>query len=125
MKRLHIQFSKTNILFTLSEQVASPQIVGYKLIPATEKILTQVSAGSSGLRNSRKKQPLAASTLVNNFLENNPNVGALEICTRGFNKNRDRVLTALAASKSIQILRVIDKTPLAHNGCRRPAKRRL
>ena len=65
------------------------------------------------------------SKLLANLLVKCPDLGAVEIHTRGFNKNREQFLQGLFNTKSLKILRVVDKTGIPHNGCRRPAKRRI
>ncbi len=94
----------------------------------TEKgdVLLQSSAGRLGFKGSRKGTPFAATQVANNLAKDMTTIGAknIEINLQGAGSGRDSVVRSFqAAGLNITMLR--DVTPLPHNGCRPPKKRRV
>jgi len=89
-------------------------------------VLLRGSSGSLGFKGSRKGTPFAASQIGSNLAKEMGNLGVknVEVNLQGPGSGRDSVVRALQASGlNITVLR--DVTPLPHNGCRSPKKRRV
>jgi len=84
------------------------------------------SAGTVGFKGSRKSTPFAAQRAAEIAAEKASKFGVreLEVRVKGPGSGRESAITALqAANMSIKIIE--DVTPLPHNGCRPPKKRRV
>jgi len=89
-------------------------------------VLLRGSAGQLGFKGSRKGTPFAASQIGANLAKemNSMGVKNVEVNLQGPGSGRDSVVRALqSAGLNITVLR--DVTPLPHNGCRAPKKRRV
>jgi len=89
-------------------------------------VLLRGSSGRLGFKGSRKGTPFAASQVGTNLAKEMSGMGVknVEVNLQGPGSGRDSVVRALQASGlNITILR--DVTPLPHNGCRAPKKRRV
>ena len=84
------------------------------------------SAGAAGFRGSRKSTPFAAQVAAGKAGQAALEYGVenLEVNVRGPGPGRESAIRALHAA-GFKITRVIDTTPLPHNGCRPPKKRRI
>ncbi|MCY4260447.1 MAG: 30S ribosomal protein S11 [Rhodobacteraceae bacterium] len=84
------------------------------------------SAGTVGYRGSRKSTPyaaqLAAEDVARKAMEHG--VKTLEVQVQGPGSGRESALRALAAV-GFTITSIKDVTPIAHNGCRPPKRRRV
>ena len=88
-------------------------------------VLFRGSSGRIGFKGSRKGTPFAASQIGSGLAKDMNSIGVknVEINLQGPGSGRDSVVRALQASGlNISVLR--DVTPLPHNGCRPPKKRR-
>jgi small subunit ribosomal protein S11 len=84
------------------------------------------SAGRLGFKGSRKSTPFAASQIASTLAKEMQIVGVknLEVNMQGPGSGRDSVVRAFqSAGMTVSVLR--DVTPLPHNGCRAPKKRRV
>ncbi len=88
--------------------------------------VTQASAGSAGFRGSRKSTPYAARLAGQNAARNAMDNGMqeVEVFVKGPGPGREAAIRALGAS-GLQISAIHDVTPVAHNGCRPPKRRRV
>ena len=89
-------------------------------------VLFASSAGRLGFKGSRKSTPFAASQIASTLAKEMQMVGVkeLEVNMQGPGSGRDSVVRAFqSAGMSVRTLR--DVTPLPHNGCRAPKKRRV
>ncbi len=89
-------------------------------------VLMSGSAGRLGFKGSRKGTPFAASQIGTNLAREMSSLGVknVEVNLQGPGSGRDSVVRSLQASGlNISVLR--DVTPLPHNGCRPPKKRRV
>lgn len=89
-------------------------------------VLFSSSAGRLGFKGSRKSTPFAASQIATTLAKEMQIVGVkeLEVNMQGPGSGRDSVVRAFqSAGMSVKTLR--DVTPLPHNGCRAPKKRRV
>src|SRR5687767_16648 len=89
-------------------------------------ILCWASAGTVGFKGSRKSTPFAAQRAAETAAERASKFGLkeVEVRVKGPGSGRESAITALqAAGLSVKIIE--DVTPLPHNGCRPPKKRRV
>ena len=89
-------------------------------------VLLRSSSGKLGFKGSRKSTPFAASQIASNLAKELQIIGIrnLEVNMQGPGSGRDSVVRAFqSAGVNISVLR--DVTPLPHNGCRAPKKRRV
>ncbi len=89
-------------------------------------VILNGSAGKSGFKGSRKGTPFAASQITSVLAKDMTLMGikTVEVNLQGAGSGRDSVVRSLqGAGLNITVLR--DVTPLPHNGCRPPKKRRV
>jgi small subunit ribosomal protein S11 len=89
-------------------------------------VLLRGSSGKLGFKGARKGTPFAATQIGNTLAKEMTLLGIrnVEINLQGPGSGRDSVVRALQSSgMNVSILR--DVTPLPHNGCRAPKKRRV
>ncbi len=89
-------------------------------------VLLRGSSGQLGFKGARKGTPFAATQIANNLAKQMMDMGVrlVEVNLKGPGSGRDSVVRALQSSGlTITLLR--DVTPLPHNGCRAPKKRRV
>ncbi|MCZ7671584.1 MAG: 30S ribosomal protein S11 [Chloroflexi bacterium] len=84
------------------------------------------SAGSAGFKGSRKSTPFAARLASQNAAKVAQEYGMqeMEIIVKGPGPGRENAIRALQAS-GIKVTAIRDITPVPHNGCRPPKKRRV
>ena len=84
------------------------------------------SAGTSGFKGSRKSTPFAGQCAAQQAAEKAQKHGMKDVDVRvkGPGSGRESAITALEAA-GLKIKSIEDVTPLPHNGCRPPKKRRV
>lgn len=84
------------------------------------------SAGKVGFKGTRKSTPFAAQVAAEDVAQRAREAGvtSLEVCLNGVGMGREMALRALAAS-GLKITKIRDVTPVPHNGCRPPKRRRV
>src|SRR5215510_16486929 len=84
------------------------------------------SAGTVGFKGARKSTPFAATRAAENcaFKAKKFGLQEVEVRVRGPGSGRESAITALQNS-GLKITAIEDNTPLPHNGCRPPKKRRV
>ena len=89
-------------------------------------VLWWATAGTSGFKGSRKSPPFAAQRAAETCAERAAKMGVreMEIRVKGPGSGRESAITGLQAA-GISIKVIEDVTPLPHNGCRPPKKRRV
>ncbi len=89
-------------------------------------VLAWASAGTAGFKGTRKSTPFAAQRAADAVAAAAKRYGVheLEVRVKGPGSGRESAVTALQAS-GLKILSIEDITPLPHNGCRPPKKRRV
>ena len=108
----HIQSSFNNTIVTLTD--------------ARGNALSWASAGGLGFRGSRKSTPyaaqMAAETATKAALPHG--LKTVEVFVQGPGSGREAAIRALSAS-GLQVVSIEDVTPVPHNGCRPPKRRRV
>ena len=109
---VHIQASFNNTIVTIADQEGNT--------------ISWSSAGSLGFRGSRKGTPFAAQqaamTAANKAGESG--MRTVEVRVSGPGSGRESAIRALAAA-GIEVRNIKDVTPIPHNGCRPPKRRRV
>ncbi len=88
--------------------------------------LAWATAGGSGFRGSRKSTPFAAQVAAEKAGEKVKEFGMknLEVEVKGPGPGRESAVRALN-NAGFQITNITDVTPIPHNGCRPPKRRRV
>jgi len=90
-------------------------------------VITWSSAGALGFKGSKKSTPFAATEAVADAMAKAMDNGVKEvgIKVQGPGSGRDTAVKAIGATEGIRVTSLKDITPLPHNGCRPPKKRRV
>lgn len=88
--------------------------------------LAWATAGGSGFRGSRKSTPFAAQVAAERVAEMVKEMGMknMDVCVKGPGPGRESAIRALN-SNGFNITSITDVTPIPHNGCRPPKRRRV
>lgn len=108
----HIHASFNNTIITISDRHGNA--------------LCWATAGGAGFRGSRKSTPFAAQVAAENCGRAAQEFGMkqLDVKIKGPGPGRDSAVRALNAL-GFDIQNIVDVTPIPHNGCRPPKKRRV
>ncbi|WMY97298.1 MAG: 30S ribosomal protein S11 [Arsenophonus sp.] len=108
----HIHASFNNTIITITDRQGNT--------------LSWATSGGSGFRGSRKSTPFAAQIAAERCAEKIKKYGIknLEVMVKGPGPGRESSIRALNAA-GFKITNIIDVTPIPHNGCRPPKKRRV
>jgi len=89
-------------------------------------VLSWASAGTVGFKGSRKSTPYAAGLAAENAARKAMEHGLrqVEVQVKGPGSGREAAIRALQAS-GLQVTSIRDVTPMPHNGCRAPKRRRV
>ena len=89
-------------------------------------VLAWSSSGSVGFKGSRKSTPFAASQAADDVAKKamEQGVRTLDVYVKGPGSGREAAIRSLLAV-GLAINAIIDVTPIPHNGCRPPRKRRV
>jgi len=90
------------------------------------EVLCWGSAGAAGFKGARKSTPFAAQRAADQVASTAKKYGVseLEVKVKGPGSGRESAISALQAS-GLRIQSIEDITPLPHNGCRPPKRRRV
>ena len=90
-------------------------------------VLAWSSAGALGFKGSKKSTPFAAAEAVADAMNKAKEHGIKEvgIKVQGPGSGRDTAVKSVGATEGIRVTFLKDITPLPHNGCRPPKKRRV
>jgi small subunit ribosomal protein S11 len=93
---------------------------------AAGDVICWATAGTVGFKGSRKSTPFAAQRAAETVAEKASKVGVreVEVQVQGPGAGRESAITGLQAS-GLAIKSIEDVTPLPHNGCRPPKRRRV
>ncbi|MCA1961846.1 MAG: 30S ribosomal protein S11, partial [Desulfomonile sp.] len=108
----HIQSTFNNTIVTITDSDGNA--------------LSWSSAGTQGFKGSRKSTPFAAQLAAEDAARKAQEQGvrSVEVLVKGPGAGRETALRALQAA-GFRITRIKDVTPIPHNGCRPPKRRRV
>jgi len=108
----HIHASFNNTIVTITD--------------TTGNVITWSSAGNKGFKGSRKSTPfasqLAAETAAKKAMEHG--MRHVEVYVKGPGTGRESAIRSIQAA-GLEIVAIEDVTPIPHNGCRPPKRRRV
>ena len=89
-------------------------------------VISWASAGTAGFKGSRKSTPYAAQVAGDNAARRAIDHGLrqVEVLVRGPGSGREAAIRSLQGA-GIQVTSIRDVTPIPHNGCRPPKRRRV
>lgn len=96
------------------------------LTNATGQVISWSSAGKMGFRGSKKNTPYAAQVAAEDCAKEAFENGLrrVKVFVKGPGGGRESAIRSIHNS-GIEVLEIVDVTPLPHNGCRPPKKRRV
>ena len=108
----HVHSSFNNIIVTLTNM--------------NGEVISWSSAGKKGFRGSKKNTPYAAQVASEECAKTAYDLGLrkVKVFVKGPGNGRESAIRALATT-GIQVTEIVDVTPLPHNGCRPPKRRRV
>ncbi len=108
----HVTSTFNNTTITLTSQTGS--------------VISWASAGKVGFKGSRKNTPFAAQQAAETAAREAMDLGLRSVAVevKGPGSGREAAIRSLQAA-GLQILSIKDVTPIPHNGCRPPKKRRV
>ena len=108
----HIKASFNNTIITITDQ--SGAVVAWS------------SGGSVGFKGSRKSTPYAAALAADGAAKRAMEHGMrqIEVFVKGPGSGREQAIRSLQAA-GLEVSAITDVTPLPHNGCRAPKRRRV
>ena len=88
--------------------------------------LSWASSGGLGFRGSRKSTPFAAQTAAETAAKAAMEYGlkTIEVYVKGPGQGREAAIRALQTA-GLEVVMIKDVTPIPHNGCRPPKRRRV
>ncbi len=108
----HVHSSFNNIIVTLTNM--------------NGEVISWSSAGKKGFRGSKKNTPYAAQVASEECSKTAYDLGLrkVKVFVKGPGNGRESAIRAMS-SMGIQVTEIVDVTPLPHNGCRPPKRRRV
>ena len=108
----HIQATFNNIIISLTNNQG--------------QVISWSSAGKMGFRGSKKNTPYAAQTAAEDCAKVAQEAGLrkVKVYVKGPGNGRESAIRTLH-NNGIEVTEIIDVTPLPHNGCRPPKRRRV
>lgn len=93
---------------------------------ANGDVIAWATTGSSGFKGARKGTPYAAQITTENAARRAQEIGVknVDVRVRGVGSGRDSAVRALNAL-GFCVTSILDVTPIPHNGCRPPKRRRV
>ena len=110
--RAYIKATFNNVLVTLTDVYGNT--------------ISWSSAGKNGFKGSRKNTPFAAQVSAESAAKEAYDLGLrkVEVFVKGPGSGREAAIRALQTS-GLEIMAIRDVTPIPHNGCRPPKRRRV
>ena len=110
--KAYIQATFNNTIVTLTDPVGN--------------VISWSSAGANGFKGSRKSTPYAAQVTSENAARQAMEHGfrQVDVFVKGPGSGREMAIRALQ-SAGFQVISITDTTPIPHNGCRPPKRRRV
>lgn len=108
----HVSVSYNNIIIAISDLKGN--------------IIAWASAGGMGFKGARKSTPYAANMVAKNCVEKAKkyNLTNIKITVKGIGPGRESAIRGLAGT-GLNIVSIVDETPVAHNGARKRKPRRV
>ena len=108
----YIQASFNNIIISLTNKQG--------------QVISWASAGKAGFKGSKKNTPYAAQVAASDAarVAHDAGMRVVQVYVKGPGSGREAAIRAIDNS-GIKVTRIKDVTPLPHNGCRPPKKRRV
>jgi small subunit ribosomal protein S11 len=108
----HVQASFNNTIVTITDMDGA--------------VITWASAGKVGFKGSRKSTPFAAQVAAEASAREALNLGMkrVEVWVKGPGAGREAAIRSLQAA-GLEVAAIRDVTPIPHNGCRPPKRRRV
>ena len=108
----HIHSSFNNIIVSLTN--------------STGQVISWSSAGKMGFKGSKKNTPYAAQTAAADCAKVAYDLGLrkVKVYVKGPGAGRESAMRTINAT-GIEVTEIVDVTPLPHNGCRPPKRRRV
>ena len=108
----HIHASFNNIIISLTNNAG--------------QVISWSSAGKRGFKGSKKNTPYAAQVAATDCSKIAFDLGLkkVKVYVKGPGNGRESAIRAIHTS-GIEVTEIVDVTPLPHNGCRPPKKRRV
>ena len=110
--QLHVQATFNNTIVSFSDKKGN--------------VLAASSAGACGFRGSKKNTPYAAQMAATDCSKVAFDYGLrkVKVFVKGPGGGRESAIRSIAAS-GIEVTEIMDITPMPHNGCRPPKRRRV
>jgi small subunit ribosomal protein S11 len=108
----HIRASFNNIIISMTNM--------------TGQVISWASAGKMGFKGSKKNTPYAAQTAASDCAQKAYDLGLrkVEVFVKGPGSGRESAIRTIQ-NTGIEVTTIRDVTPLPHNGCRPPKRRRV
>lgn len=118
-ERKNIEKGQAHIVSTFNNTMVT-------LADLNGNVLSWASAGQLGFRGSRKSTPFAAQEAAQEAAKKAMEHGlkSVEVYVKGPGSGREAAIRALQAA-GLEINMIKDVTPIPHNGCRPPKRRRV
>ena len=112
MGQAHIKCSFNNIIISITNELG--------------QVISWSSAGKMGFRGSKKNTPFAAQIATEDAVKSAYELGLrkVDIFIKGPGSGRDSSIRAMQ-NTGLDVISINDVTPLPHNGCRPPKRRRV
>jgi small subunit ribosomal protein S11 len=96
------------------------------LTDAQGNVISWASSGTSGFKGSRKSTPYAAQLAAHEAAKKSMDQGLrqVEVYVKGPGSGREAAIRSLQSS-GLFVVSIMDVTPIPHNGCRPPKRRRV
>ena len=125
-KKVYKKKEKKNIPYGIVFISASFNNTMVSITDPNGNLIAQSSAGAKGFRGSRKGTPFAAQQAAQDAARKASEVGLreVEVRVKGPGGGRESAIRAISQS-GIRVTSIRDTTPIPHNGCRPPKRRRV
>ena len=125
-KKVYKKKEKKNIPVGIVHIAASFNNTLISITDANGNLVAQSSSGARGFRGSRKGTPFAAQQAASEVVRKAVEVGMreAEVRVKGPGGGRESAIRAVVQA-GIRVTSIRDTTPIPHNGCRPPKRRRV
>jgi small subunit ribosomal protein S11 len=109
---VHIQATFNNIIISVCNKAG--------------QVISWASAGKAGFRGSKKNTPYAAQIAAASAgrIAADAGLKSVEVFVKGPGSGREAAIRGIDSS-GIRVMKITDTTPIPHNGCRPPKRRRV